>query len=276
MRHSLYSDRPQARFGLKSIGKKIYNYATDLYDRLFNKNYSTIKKMEALTANQDNQNNSEISNWNYLDENEQRYKQHGYIGGDTREVRQKYFDIDKELSDSVKSISNRYGLRPEVVASRLAEEGPIDSFVRFYNINKGALSTNPNYHESMYGPQWGLDDIYTDMLKGNIQFTTQSPYEYSDIDFTNEKGRTTYSIESPQWWLGIEGNAAELKYHRDKFKQQFPNISNKDLDAAAAMSFNMGTTGAKNFYKENGYIPKRYYPYINVKRNGGRISLETL
>lgn len=272
MKYSL--GRPNARFGLRQIKNKIVGTLTDLYDRIFDKAYYTKKKMSEI-GDQDNTIPS------FVEENP--YDKYGYIGGGTREARQKYFDIDKELTDSVKSISNRYGIRPEVVASRLAEEGPIDHSIRRYNgvgeyksqaeDIKGFLLSKGT---PMEGPLWGLDDIYTDMLKGNIQFTTQTPYDYDDIDFINEKGRRTHSILSKQWWLGIEGNAAELKYHRDKFKQQFPNISDADLDAAAAMSFNMGTTGAKNFYKENGYIPKRYYPYINVKRNGGRISLETL
>ena len=268
MRHSLYLDRPNAKFGLRKVKDKVINTLYNWYDRLFND--SNANKMLELE--------SQYYNPSTVAE-ENPYDKYGYIGGDTREVRQKYFNIDKEFTDSVKSISKRYGLRPEVVASRLAEEGPVDRGINMYNgsrpdFNRGTLLSSPNV--KMIGPTWGLDDIYTDMLKGNIQFTTKTPYDYYDIEFDNEKGRRTYSIESPQWWLGIEGNAAELKYHRDKFKQQFPKVSDKDLDAAAAMSFNMGTTGAKNFYKENGYIPKKYYPYINVKRNGGRISLETL
>lgn len=57
-----------------------------------------------------------------------------YIGGTKDEVRQKYFDIDKEFTDSVVSISKRYGLKPEVTASRIAREGPIDSAVSIYYI----------------------------------------------------------------------------------------------------------------------------------------------
>lgn len=271
MRHSLYLDRPNARFGLKKVKDKVINTLYNWYDRFFND--SNANKMLEIENQYYNPSTAVVE--------ENPYDKYGYIGGDTREARQKYFNIDKELTDSVRSISNRYGIRPEVVASRLAEEGPIDHSIRRYNgigeykedNDKGFLLSKAT---KMQGPLWGLDDIYTDLLKGNVQFTTQTPYDYYDMEFDNEKGRRTYSIESPQWWLGVEGNAAELKYHRDKFKQQFPNISDKDLDAAAAMSFNMGTIGAKNFYKENGYIPKRYYPYINVKRNGGRISLETL
>lgn len=75
------------------------------------------------------------------------------------ETRQKFYDQAGEYTDSVKSISARYGLNPNLVASRIAREGPLDDFIRNQN---NFVTGEPSLATPMYlgtdGPQYGLDD----------------------------------------------------------------------------------------------------------------------
>lgn len=73
---------------------------------------------------------------NFNDDGSKKYQNGGkrrYIGGSTNEARQKYFDTDKELTDSVKVIAKRYNINPNLLASRMAKEGPIDKAINYYN-----------------------------------------------------------------------------------------------------------------------------------------------
>lgn len=84
---------------------------------------------------------------NYNDDGSKKYQAGGkrrYIGGNTNEARQKYFDTDKEFTDSVKVIAKRYNINPNLLASRMAKEGPIDKAINYYN------DTNA-FNRGMYG-----------------------------------------------------------------------------------------------------------------------------
>lgn len=183
------------------------------------------------------------------------YKKNGRIGGSPKETRQKYFDIDKEYTDSVRSISNRYGLNPNIVATRIAEEGPIDSGINMYNAlynpndkaNLNILLSRRGGRYATDGIDYGLDDLFTHIKNGNVKITTTAPHTYVRREFTNEKGRKTESIISPQWWFGIEGTAAEIKSRRDNLKKTFPWMSDDMLDKASLMDFNYGTYGTKKY-----------------------------
>lgn len=200
--------------------------------------------------------------------NADRYATSGYIGGEPRDTRQKYFDVDKEFTDSVNSISKRYGLNPSVVASRIAEEGPVDQAIIEYNDENSTgtrgqiLSDNGR---GTHGPLWGLDDFYTRVNNDDVKITTTAPHKYKKQRFINEKGRETQSITSPQWWFGIEATAAEMKARRDKLKKNNPWMDNQQLDAATAMSFNFGESGVQNHINSKKPIPKRFKPYIKTK-----------
>ena len=77
---------------------------------------------------------------NYNDDGSKKYQAGGkrrYIGGNTNEARQKYFDTDKEFTDSVKVIAKRYNINPNLLASRMAKEGPIDKAINYYNNTNG-------------------------------------------------------------------------------------------------------------------------------------------
>lgn len=204
---------------------------------------------------------------NYNDDGSKKYQAGGkrrYIGGNTNEARQKYFDTDKEFTDSVKVIAKRYNINPNLLASRMAKEGPIDKAIKYYNDTNGKFD-----RREVHGMDWGLDDTGNNLNEGII--TLKEPYlNYYDEEFFNEKGRKVNSVYSPNWNFGISATAAELKYRRDEMKKRFPNLSDEQLDAAASAAFNRGMYGATKYIKQ-GRDLNEYSPFINIKKMGGQV-----
>lgn len=203
---------------------------------------------------------------NFNDDGSKKYQNGGkrrYIGGNTNEARQKYFDTDKEFTDSVKVIAKRYNINPNLLASRMAKEGPIDKAINYYNNTNGEFD-----RREVHGRDWGLDDTGNNLNEGII--TLKEPYlNYYDEEFFNEKDRKVNSVYSPDWNFGISATAAELKYRRDEMKKRFPNLSDEQLDAAASAAFNRGMYGATKYIKQ-GRDLNEYSPFINIKKMGGQ------
>ena len=94
---------------------------------------------------------------NYNDDGSKKYQAGGkrrYIGGNTNEARQKYFDTDKELTDSVKVIAKRYNINPNLLASRMAKEGPIDKAINYYD--EEFFNEKDRKVNSVYSPDWNF------------------------------------------------------------------------------------------------------------------------
>lgn len=203
---------------------------------------------------------------NFNDDGSKKYQNGGkrrYIGGSTNEARQKYFDTDKELTDSVKVIAKRYNINPNLLASRMAKEGPIDKAINYYNDTNGKFD-----RREVHGSDWGLDDTGSNLNEGTI--TLKEPYlDYYDEEFFNEKDRKVNSVYSPNWNFGISATAAELEYRRNEMKKRFPNLSDEQLDAAASAAFNRGMYGATKYIKQ-GKDLNEYSPFINIKKLGGQ------
>lgn len=204
---------------------------------------------------------------NFNDDGSKKYQNGGkrrYIGGSTNEARQKYFDTDKELTDSVKVIAKRYNINPNLLASRMTKEGPIDKAINYYNDTNGKFD-----RREVHGSDWGLDDTGNNLNEGII--TLKEPYlSYYDEEFFNEKGREVNSVYSPNWNFGISATAAELEYRRNEMKKRFPNLSDEQLDAAASAAFNRGIYGATKYIKQ-GKDLNEYSPFINIKKMGGQV-----
>lgn len=204
---------------------------------------------------------------NFNDDGSKKYQNGGkrkYIGGSTNEARQKYFDTDKELTDSVKVIAKRYNINPNLLASRMAKEGPIDKAINYYNDTNGKFD-----RREVHGSDWGLDDTGNNLNEGII--TLKEPYlNYYDEEFFNEKDRKVNSVYSPNWNFGISATAAELEYRRNEMKKRFPNLSDEQLDAAASAAFNRGIYGATKYIKQGRNL-NEYSPFINIKKMGGQV-----
>ena len=209
-----------------------------------------------------------------------------YISGSRNKQEQKYFDIDKEYTDSVKAISKRYGLNPNLVASRLAREG-IDAAVKMYNESGGRklLSHNVGEHigydyipkyglvkthdDFLGGPLWGLDWLHDDIQRGDVKIKEPN-FTYENTRFINEHGTPTNTGMFNKWNDVISATAAELASRREAMKQVFPNANDMQLDAAASGAFNLGIPTAKQ--KGLNYLVKNYKPFINLKAAGGLLS----
>lgn len=209
-----------------------------------------------------------------------------YISGSRNKQEQKYFDIDKEYTDSVKAISKRYDLNPNLVASRLAREG-LDAAIKMYNESGGRklLSHNVGEHigydyipkyglvkthdDFLGGPLWGLDWLHDDIQRGDVKIKEPN-FTYEDAKFTNEHGTPTNTGMFTKWNDVISATAAELASRREAMKQVFPNANDVQLDAAASGAFNLGIPTAKQ--KGLNYLVKNYKPFINLKAAGGLLS----
>lgn len=204
---------------------------------------------------------------NFNDDGSKKYQNGGkrrYIGGSTNEARQKYFDTDKEFTDSVKVIAKRYNINPNLLASRMAKEGPIDKAINYYNDTNGKFD-----RREVHGSDWGLDNTGNNLNEGII--TLKEPYlNYYDEEFFNEKDRKVNSVYSPNWNFGISATAAELEYRRNEMKKRFPNLSDEQLDAATSAAFNRGIYGATKYIKQ-GKDLNEYSPFINIKKMGGQV-----
>ena len=185
-----------------------------------------------------------------------------YIGGTTNEARQKYFDTDTELTNTVKTMAKQYGISPNVLASRIAKEGPIDEAIRNYNNTNGYFQRG-----DMIGPIWGLDDMGTWITDGTVKLRKGLMVD-TDYEMENEKGRTTYSVGSDNYMDGVELTAVALKYFKDRMRQQYPKASEAQLEQYATAAFNNGMTGATNLINQ-GKIQSAYKPFINIRKNGG-------
>ena len=187
-----------------------------------------------------------------------------YIGGTTNEARQKYFDTDTELTNTVKTMAKKYGISPNVLASRIAKEGPIDEAIKNYNNTNGYFQRG-----DMIGPIWGLDDMGTWITNGKVKLRKGLMVD-TDYEMENEKGRTTYSVGSDNYMDGVELTAVALKYFKDQMRQKYPKASEAQLEQYATAAFNTGMTGAINLINQ-GKIKDAYKPFIKVKKNGGYI-----
>ena len=188
-----------------------------------------------------------------------------YIGGSTNEARQKYFDKDTELTNTVKTMAKRYGISPNALASRIAKEGPIDEAIRNYNNTNGYFQRG-----DMIGPLWGLDDMGTWINEGTVKLRDGLVVD-TDYEFENEKGRTTYSVGSDNYLEGVELTAIVLKHTKDEMRKRFPNASEELLEQYANAAFNNGIEGATKLIKQ-GKIKNSYKPFINIKKKGGYLN----
>ena len=187
-----------------------------------------------------------------------------YIGGSTNEARQKYFDLDTELTNTVKAMAKQYGISPNVLASRIAREGPIDEAIRNYNNTNGYFQRG-----DMIGPIWGLDDMGTLIDNGTVKLRNGFMVD-TDYEMVNEKGRTTYSVGSDNYMDGVELTAIALKYFKDEMRKKYPKASEALLEQYATAAFNTGMTGALNLINK-GKIKNAYKPFIQIKKNGGYV-----
>lgn len=174
---------------------------------------------------------------------------HDYIGGTTKETREKYWKQAPIVRHAVDSIANEYGINPNILKERLSLEGFVDDNIRNNN-NYIDASTYHALHRNSSSNEgfglFGLDDVGTMIDQKKVKLINEKFYT---IDNYNEKGRSVQSVtgHTPLDNIGIM--AATLKYFRDEAKKDFPNASSKYLDKAASIYYNRGAAGGYKYLK---------------------------
>lgn len=174
---------------------------------------------------------------------------HKYIGGTTKETREKYWQQAPIVRHAVDSIANRYGISPKILKERLSLEGFVDDNIRNNNNNIDASTYHVLHRPATAGEAFelfGLDDTATMIDEGKVKLKNEEFYTTHNI---NEEGRLvhTASGRTPLENMGIM--AATLKYFRDKAKKDFPKASDKYLDKAASIYYNRGAAGGYKYLK---------------------------
>ena len=121
----------------------------------------------------------------------------------------------------------------------------------------------------MIGPTWGLDDMGTMITNGTVKLRKGLKVG-TDYEMENEKGRTTYSVESDNYMDGVELTAVALKHFKDQMRKKYPKASEAQLEQYATAAFNTGVAGATNLINQ-GKIQNSYKPFIQIKKNGGPV-----
>lgn len=195
------------------------------------------------------------------------------ITGKTRNEReQNYFDRDKTLTDSVKAIAKRYGISPNLLASRMAREG-IDNQIDKYNYSGGkSLFSSDKHEKGIAGETWGLD-WFTDNLNTGKTKLKESWVKHSPRKFTNDFGTQTNTAVFKDWNGIVSATAAELAGRRQRLQKNYPKLNSSQLDALSLASFNYGEDAInKKINKgQTNSLVKAYAPFINIKALGGNI-----
>lgn len=204
-----------------------------------------------------------------VDENGKPIKK-GYIGGTTKESRDKFWKQSPIIRHAVDSIANEYKINPKILKDRLNDEGFVDNSIRIQNqdvyyskLNKNAGNIdaaneqleqykgydllNSNATHRTGGFAWyGLDDVADFIEQGKVNLINEN---WSDSYNINEHGRNVHSADGETVADNLGLVAATLKYMRDKAAKDFPKASRKFLDEAAGIYYNRGESGGKTYMK---------------------------
>lgn len=187
-----------------------------------------------------------------------------YIGGkDKYETRENYWRQAPIVRHAVDSIANRYGIDPNLLKTRLNEEGIIDSFINRNNENyKEEIPEFRRYH-SNYNvldnvsdsgfKYYGLDDAADYILSGFVNPINERWYDGEAI---NENGRKVHYAQGAtnKESMGLVG--ATLRAFTDDAKKEYPNESDYQHQVRANAYYNRGKGGAKKMNKED--LNKQY------------------
>ena len=185
-----------------------------------------------------------------------------YIGGTTSEARKKYFNLDKELTQIITNLAASYGISSALVIDRLAHEGIIDRLINDHNAHvqrggkeRASRTFSTNTFNSPYG-LFGLDNIFDTYTKGITK--TKRPINFKKMTTRNESGETVNSGETKNLYDTLELFTAELASRRNQVKQQYPNLTDTELDSATAARYNATNRYFKQLMDSGEYKTK--YP----------------
>ena len=192
-----------------------------------------------------------------------------YIGGDKRDVGIKMINKLPGLKDTILSLSEQYGISPDVFAQRLTYEGWLQQIAGEYNRSSVAEQKTFPWQDYMdneisgFG-QLGLDTFGDHLKAGNLNL--RRDIEYRDTYQQNEdKTRNIYnSANFNNAYDALEAKAAMFEYFTKLAKQR--NISKEDINAYVNAMYNMGPNN--NDLKNMDYIRREYKVYSYFKLGG--------
>lgn len=190
-----------------------------------------------------------------------------YIGGDKRDVGIKMINKLPGLKDTILSLSNQYGISPDVFAQRLSYEGWLQQIAGVYNTASVAEQKTFPWQDYMdnavsgFG-QLGLDTFGDHLKAGDLNL--RRDFKYRDTYQPNEDktGNIYNSGEFNNAYDALEAKAAMLEYFTKIAKKR--NIPEEDLDTYVNAMYRMGEYNDR--LKDSAYIKEQYSfkPYFKL------------
>lgn len=181
-------------------------------------------------------------------------RMNSYIGGTKEESRAKFWEQDPEVSHAVDSVSKLNGINPAVLRRRLDEEGFTDAAIKARN-DYALHGTLPKDRETgnIIIP-WGRGLLNSsDLMDGYNHFGLDDGYDYIkngmlvprvkawyDDYTTNESGRRVHFVTGSDVADNMSLTAGMLKGMRDKLHDDFPNLTDKELDDKVHIYYQYG------------------------------------
>lgn len=184
--------------------------------------------------------------------------------GTNDETRQRVYNSFPELVHVTDSIAKEYNISPNLLRTRIANEGFIDGIARNVDdrINSGDTLINKNEYirkvlknDGTFGfgdtglIYFGLDDVGTLIDEGKVKPIREN---YETTDFTNERGRTTLGVNGVTNYDNIGLTAATLQYFKNIAKKEYPKATDKELNRYANIFYNRGVSGGKSYISKSG------------------------
>lgn len=186
-----------------------------------------------------------------------------YIGGTSREARNKLWSARPKLTEYVNRVASAYGIDPAALRYRIGAEGFIDGLIKHNNAvakNFTKIRYKPD-NDILFNPKetiegtsgFGTDDIGYLLNEGKIKLLGGEHW-YNGA-FLNEHDRVTNSATGETNADNIGLTAAALKYYLERATKNNPNFNSYDLNRTALIYYNRGEAGGKRYMKtdNSGY-----------------------
>lgn len=182
-----------------------------------------------------------------------------YIGGTPSQSREKYFSQDSTLLQAISDLSNAYEISPELIMERLGHEGAIDASIRTNNAHRQSSFIGLLNNDFLNKPMelFGMDYVFDTYKRGVTK--TKRPIPVIKNMKINERGEQVPSVITKNIYDTLELFIAELASRKDQVKQQYPNLTNDELNAATSAKYN-----ASNKYFKQLMDSKKYKDLYKV------------
>lgn len=210
------------------------------YYRISDRSYYDGMKLAPLDL-------SNFTHWGISDFRNQVLPKRDYIGSDAKnnkdrnfETRTKVIQRVPNMIDDVYSLSEQYGIDPNVLFNRLYHEGILDHFASTYN----ELNTvdQSSYWDKIKDKtfngfeHFGLDNTVRLIQDGLVKPQRDIPF---DVEMNiNEKDEEVLSPVNISLYDALELKAAELQYRQEVLKKR--GVNDADMSTWLNAAYNLG------------------------------------